>query len=119
MLVALVGLMYFMLIRPAQTKAREQQALLAAIEPGSRIMTSSGIFGTIRHIGDSQVILEISPGVELTILKQAILRQVKPDEDEFEYDDEDAPEVGSEVDPVAAPDSGDDETSTSADDPQR
>lgn len=89
MLVALFALMYFMLVRPAQKKAREQQELVSTLQPGGRIMTSSGIFGTIRHIGDTQAIIEISPGVEMTVLKQAIMRTVKPEDDEFEYDDED------------------------------
>lgn len=110
MLVALFGLMYFMLIRPAQKKAREQQQLVSSIQPGSRVMTGSGIFATVRHVGDLQAIIEISPGVELTVAKQAILRTVRPEEDEFEYDDEDAPEAleeaADEESDAAASDSG-------------
>lgn len=88
MLVALFGLMYFMLVRPAQKKAREQQQLVSTIQPGARIMTGSGIYGTVRHVGDLQAIIEISPGVEMTVAKQAILRTVRTEDDEFEYDDE-------------------------------
>jgi preprotein translocase subunit YajC len=50
-------------------------------------MMSGGIFGTIRHMGDKQVVVEVSPGVELTFVRQAIIRPLKDDEDEFEYAD--------------------------------
>lgn len=104
MLVALFGLMYFMLIRPAQRKARDQQQLVNTIQPGARIMTGAGIFGTVRHIGDRQAIIEISPGVELTVAKQAILRVVTPDEDEFEYDDAPVDSIEDDVTDHAADD---------------
>lgn len=97
MLVALFGLMYFMLVRPAQKKAREQQQLVSTIQPGARIMTGSGIYGTVRHVGDLQAIIEISPGVEMTVAKQAILRTVRSEDDEFEYDDEPQPGESDEA----------------------
>lgn len=90
MLIALVAIMYFMLIRPAQKKAKEQQELVTTLQPGTRIMTTAGVFGTIRHLGDVQAIIEISPGIEMTVTKQAILRAVREEEDEFEYEDADA-----------------------------
>lgn len=53
-------------------------------------MTTTGILGTIRELGERTTVLEISPGVEMTVLKQAIMRTVNPDEEEFEYDEDDA-----------------------------
>lgn len=99
MVVALFGIMYFMLIRPAQKKTKEQQQLVSTIQPGARIMTGSGIFGTVRHVGERQAIIEISPGVEMTVAKQAIMRTIKAEDDEFEYAD-DADDV-DEVEGVA------------------
>lgn len=87
MIAALAVLGYFMLIRPQQKRAKEQAALMKAVEPGTRVMMSGGIYGTIRHLGDKQVVVEVSPGVEITYIKQAIVRPLKDDEDEFEYDD--------------------------------
>ena len=91
MIVAVIALFYFMLIRPQQKRAKEQKNLVEAIKPGDRVMTISGIVGTIRHLGEKQAIIEISPGVEMTVVKGAISTQ--PVEDEFEYsDDADADE---------------------------
>lgn len=80
--------MYFLMIRPQQKKQRAQQTMLAELGPGDRIMLTSGIFATIKHMGDKQAVVEIAPGVEFTILRPAIMRAVKEDEDEFEYADD-------------------------------
>ena len=89
LMVALMGAaLYFLMIRPQQKRAKEQQNLLNSLQPGSRVMTVSGILGTVKHVGQKQVILEVSPDVEMTVVKAAISTQ--PVEDEFEYADEPA-----------------------------
>lgn len=90
---ALFGAMYFFMIRPQQKRAREQQALVNALAEGDRVMLTSGIFATIKHLGDKQAIVEIGPDTEITILRQVIMRGVKEDEDEFEYADTVVPEA--------------------------
>jgi preprotein translocase subunit YajC len=98
MITALALLGYFMLIRPQQKRAKEQTALMKSLEAGTRVMMSGGVYGTLRHVGDKQVVVEVSPGVEMTFVKQAIVRPLKDDEDEFEYDDDtvlDAPVVAT------------------------
>lgn len=101
MIAAMVAIFYFLMIRPAQKKAKDQAALISQLGPGTRIMTAAGVYGTIAHVGQTQAIIEVSPGVELTIAKQAILRAVTDTEDEFEYDD-DVSEA--EVEPVESVD---------------
>jgi preprotein translocase subunit YajC len=121
MIAVLIVVGYFLIIRPQQKRAKEQQALQNSLQEGSRVMMSGGVFGTIRHMGDKQVVVEVSPGVELTFVRQAIIRPLKDDEDEFEYaditepaaeivsDDQAwAPEAFSEADTVVAPSVSDD-----------
>ena len=81
---------YFLMIRPQQKRAKEQQDMIARLAEGSRVMLTSGVFATVRHLGTKQAVVEVSPGVELTILRQAIVRTVPADEEEFEYSDSDA-----------------------------
>ena len=87
--VGIFALFYFMMIRPMQKKAKEQQAQQRAVEVGSRVLLTSGIVGTVRHIADRQAIVEVSPGVELTVVRGALARVVAPEEEDFEYEDED------------------------------
>ncbi|MFV0428068.1 MAG: preprotein translocase subunit YajC [Arachnia sp.] len=88
MLVAFGALMYFLMIRPQQKRMREHEATMAALEPGVRVILTSGIFATLRHMGDSQAIVELAPGTEVTVLKGNIARPAKEDEEEFEFTDE-------------------------------
>lgn len=88
MLVVFVGAAYFLMIRPQQKRMREHQSQIDALQPGARVILSSGVFATLSHIADTQAIVELAPGVEVTILKQVIARVAKDDEEEFEFTDE-------------------------------
>ena len=88
MLVLFAGAVYFLMIRPQQKRMREHQSQIDALQPGERVILTSGIFATLSHIADTQAIVELAPGVEVTILKQAIARVAKNDEEEFEFTDD-------------------------------
>jgi preprotein translocase subunit YajC len=89
----LIGLMvfafYFLILRPQRKRQQALQRTMSELGPGSRVMLGSGLFGTVLSVGEKQVVLEISPGAELTVLKQAISRVVtEADEDVEEPDDD-------------------------------
>lgn len=87
LMVVLIGLMYVLMVLPQKKKLDAQKRMLAALEPGTRVMLNTGMFGTIRATGEQQMVIELAPGVEITILKQAVMRVANPDEEEFEFDD--------------------------------
>ena len=73
---------YFLIMRPQRKRQQEIQRTLSALTPGQRVMLGSGLFGTVVAVGERQVVLETSPGNELTVLKQAVARVVtEADED--------------------------------------
>lgn len=88
MLVVMGGAFYLLLIRPAQKKQKAQQSMVDELVPGARVITTAGVLASIRHMGERQAIIEIAPGVEMTVLKQAIMRVVPASEEEFEYTDD-------------------------------
>ncbi|WP_298130347.1 preprotein translocase subunit YajC [Micropruina sp.] len=90
MLVLMGAAFYFLLIRPQQKRAKKQQEMTNSLQPGTRVMLSSGVFGTIRHLGERQAIIEIAPGIEMTVVKQAVVKTLTAEDDEFEYSDEPA-----------------------------
>ena len=95
------GALYFLMIRPQQKRQKEQQNLMGSLEPGSRVMLISGIIATVKYLGDKQAVVEIAPGVEMTVDKRAISTQ--PVVDEFEYaDDADVTDadVSDDVEPA-------------------
>lgn len=114
----MIAAMYFLMIRPQQKRMKEHQALLDSLGEGSRVVLTSGIFATIKHLADKQAIVELAPGLEITILRQVIMRAATEEEDEFEYADEidevfeaDGPAPSADADAEAAG-SGAPQTST-------
>ena len=99
MIVLMGGAVYFLMIRPQQKRTKEQAKLMNSLEPGSRVMTISGIVGNIKYLGDKQAILEVSPGVEITMDKRALSTQ--PVVDEFEYADDLEPQLIAHDAPLA------------------
>jgi len=67
----LVVVFYFALIRPQQKKARQQAELLKTVKPGDRIVTSSGILGTVVTVKDKAVTIR-SADSKMEITKGAI-----------------------------------------------
>jgi preprotein translocase subunit YajC len=97
----LVGAFYFLILRPQRRRQQAMQQTMRAISPGNRVMLASGLFGTVLSVGQRQVVLEISPGAELTVLKQAITKIVTDDdEDSLEEPDELAEEDSAGEQPI-------------------
>ena len=63
---------YFFLIRPQQKKIREHSAMIEALKVGDKVLTGSGIYGKIAKIKESEIALEIAPGVEITVDRMSI-----------------------------------------------
>lgn len=78
-LVLMAAAFWFLIIRPNRKKQTAMVAMIAALGPGARVITSSGVKGTIISMGESEVILEIAPGVHTTWTKGAITKVEKAD----------------------------------------
>ena len=87
---------YFLLLRPQKKRQQAQQKTMNEIVPGTRVLLGSGIFGTIVSAGEKQAVLETSPGVQVTVLKQAIARVIRPG-DEFSEPTETEDEIDDEI----------------------
>ncbi|HYI55785.1 MAG TPA: preprotein translocase subunit YajC [Microlunatus sp.] len=87
---------YFLLLRPQKKRQQAQQKTMNEIVPGTRVLLGSGIFGTIVSAGEKQAVLETSPGIHVTVLKQAIARVIRPG-DEFSEPTEIDDEVDDEI----------------------
>lgn len=64
-LILIFVVFYFLLIRPQQKKAKEQQDFLSNLKKGDKIMTGGGIHGQITGLTDSAVTLEIADGIRI------------------------------------------------------
>ena len=81
-LALMFGIMYFMVIMPQQRQRKKTQAMLSALKTGDKIITGSGIYGTISGIDGEAVILKISsePQVKIRIARAAIAQVEEQDD---------------------------------------
>ncbi len=68
----LFGLVYLLFILPAQKQQKRHREMLASLKNGDKIVTSSGIYGTIVRVGDTTVDVRISDKVIVRMDKQAV-----------------------------------------------
>lgn len=98
-------IIYLFFIRPNKKRQDEQTKMMNAMQPGTRVMLTSGIFGTIEAVGDKQMVIELAPGTAITVVKQAIAKVLTEADEEFEYTDDNAIEPSDGVrELTAAPD---------------
>jgi preprotein translocase subunit YajC len=65
---------YFLLIRPQQQKQKQQRALLDALKKGDKVITTSGIWGTITNLGKETVTLQIADNTKVNMQRDNISR---------------------------------------------
>lgn len=104
-IVVLFGLLYFVMIRPQRNKQRQVQAMQSRVQPGQRVRTTAGMYATVVEADDTDVVLEVAPGVNLRFLRRAVM-DVLPDEEGSEPSGPVSPEH-------AEPDAADDVSSDS------
>ena len=80
-LILIVGMIWFM--SRTQRKQRQRQAdTVAALQPGSKVVTTSGMVGIVEEVDDDYVTLEISDGVLVQFAKAAVGRVIPDDVEE-------------------------------------
>jgi preprotein translocase subunit YajC len=72
MMIIVMGIFYVMLILPQQRQRKKTQAMLSALKNGDKVVTTSGIYGTVNGIDGETVILKIADQVKIRILRSAI-----------------------------------------------
>jgi len=79
--VFLVGMMYFMAIRPQQKERKKMQELLTSIAVGDSVLTSIGFYGVIIDMTDDTVIIEFgnNKNCRIPMQKSAIAQVEKPE----------------------------------------
>ncbi|HKY09847.1 MAG TPA: preprotein translocase subunit YajC [Candidatus Binatia bacterium] len=65
-------IMYFMVIRPQQKKAREHQDMLSKLKRNDEVMTSGGIYGKVIDLKETVVTLEVAPNVRIRVHRPQI-----------------------------------------------
>jgi preprotein translocase subunit YajC len=92
-LAVLVGLFYVLIMRPQRNRQRKAMQTQSHVMPGQRIRTTAGMYGTVVSGDDRDVVVELAPGVEVTMLRRAIM-EVIPDDSMPSHEDIEPEEPG-------------------------
>jgi|HubBroStandDraft_6_1064221.scaffolds.fasta_scaffold1242028_1 preprotein translocase subunit YajC len=79
-LAVLVVLFYVLIMRPQRNRQRKAAQTQNQVMPGQRVRTTAGMYGTVISGDDRDVVVEIAPGVQVTMLRRAIM-EVVPEDD--------------------------------------
>ncbi len=79
-LLLMFGIMYFLVIMPQQRQRKKMQEMLAAVKNGDKIVTTSGIYGTINGIDGDTFILKVADNVKIRIARAAIAQVEAPED---------------------------------------
>jgi len=73
MFALMFAVLYFMMIRPQQQRAKQHKAMLAALRRGDRIVTAGGIIGTVaKVVNDNEISVDIAENVRVRVVRSTI-----------------------------------------------
>ncbi len=82
--VAIIGLFYFMAIRPQKKQQKKQEELVSSLETGDSVLTTSGFYGVIIDVMDEVIIVEFgnNKNCRIPMKKTAVVEVEKSKKDE-------------------------------------
>ena len=63
---------YFLVILPQQKRSKQQKALLEALKKGDKVVTASGIWGTVTNLGKETVTLQIADSTKIRMEREQV-----------------------------------------------
>ncbi len=77
LIVIIIGVFYFLLLRPQIKRQKERTDLITSVQKGDKIMTIGGIIGTIKDVNEETIKLEVSKDVILEMSKTAVAQRIE------------------------------------------
>jgi preprotein translocase subunit YajC len=71
-LLAMFGIMYFLVLRPQQQKMRDHQAMVDAVKQGDTVTTNGGLIGKVVQVDTTELKLEIADNVKVRVARGMI-----------------------------------------------
>ena len=75
---AIFAIFYFLLIRPQQKQKRDREAMLGTVRKGDRVVTTSGVHGTVVGLTEQMMTLKVADQVRLDFDRSSLGRIVTP-----------------------------------------
>ena len=71
--IAMVGIFYFLLIRPQQQRAKKHAAMVSGVKRGDTVVTSGGLIGKVNKVFDEEISLELAENVKVRVINSMVI----------------------------------------------
>ena len=71
-LIALIAVFYFLILRPQFKRAKEQKAMITALQRGDEVVTTGGEVGTVTTVYEQYVGVELAENLTVMVQKNAV-----------------------------------------------
>ena len=71
-LILIFVIMYFLMIRPQQKRAKEHRAMVEALKKGDEVVTQGGLVGKITAVREGELEVEIAQGVKVRVIRATV-----------------------------------------------
>ena len=68
----IIGIMYFLMIRPQQKRLKEHRDMVASIRRGDTVVTSGGIIGKVAKVDENELQVDIADGVKIKVVRSTV-----------------------------------------------
>jgi preprotein translocase subunit YajC len=80
MFALIIGIFYFMILRPQQKRQKERQKMLDQVKKGDKVVTAGGLHGTVAGIDDKTILLQVAENVKMKFDRSAVSAVVREGE---------------------------------------
>jgi len=81
MMAVIFAIFYFIMIRPQQKKMKEHKKMVTELKKGDRIITASGMYGTVENTTSETLTVKIAEGVKIKLTRGSVGAVIKPEEE--------------------------------------
>lgn len=71
-IILIFPIFYFLVIMPQQKQRKKHQAMLNDMKSGDRVVTTSGIIGTVVSVDKDAIVLQVAPNVKIRMIKGSV-----------------------------------------------
>ena len=76
MMIIIFGIIYLLIMRPQQKKQKELAEMLRNLQKGDKVITQSGIYGTIAQLDEKIIVLQVADKVQVKIARWSVADKV-------------------------------------------
>ncbi|MDR2596279.1 MAG: preprotein translocase subunit YajC [Treponema sp.] len=80
--ILIIGIFYFLIIRPQNKKRKETEKMLSALKKGDKVVTIGGLHGIVQNVKETTVIIKVDDNVKLEFLRSAVSSVTAASKDE-------------------------------------